>query len=95
MTEAEERLWFHLRNRKLGGYKFRRQVTITPFIVDFLCIERKLVIEADGSQHGEEVDAKRTAFLQRQGYLVIRFWNSEIFENLDGVLSGILAALQA
>ena len=95
MTEAEEKLWFHLRDRRLGSYKFRRQVTIDPYIVDFLCIEKRLVVEADGSQHGEEMDAHRTAFLERQGYRVIRFWNSDVLSNTDGVLEAIRVALES
>lgn len=94
MTDAEERLWFHLRNRRLGGHKFRRQVTIHPYIVDFLCIEKRLIVEADGSQHSENVDARRTAFLELQGYRLVRFWNSEILSNTEGVLEAIRLALE-
>ena len=94
MTEAERKLWFRLRDRRLGGHKFRRQVIIDPFIVDFLCVERKLIVEVDGSQHGDEADAKRTAFLERQGYRVIRFWNNDVLRDIEAVLAGILAAFE-
>jgi len=94
MTEAESKLWFRLRSRRLGGYKFRRQVTIDPFIVDFLCLDRRLIVEADGSQHNEEADAERTAFLERQGYRVIRFWNNQVLGDIDAVLGAILEALE-
>jgi very-short-patch-repair endonuclease len=94
MTEAEKRLWFHLRDRRLGGHKFRRQVTIDPYIVDFLCVERRLVVEADGSQHSDAVDAARTAFLTAQGYRVIRFWNNDVLARTNTVTEAILAALE-
>lgn len=94
MTEAETRLWFHLRNRRLSGFKFRRQVTIDPYIVDFLCIEKRLVVEVDGSQHGDERDAARTLALEVKGYRVIRFWNNDVLARTDQVLEAILAALE-
>jgi very-short-patch-repair endonuclease len=83
-----------LRNRQLGGNKFRRQVTIGPFIVDFACIDACLIVEIDGGQHSEERDAARTAFLQSKGYRVIRFWNNEVLENIDGVLQSILMKIE-
>jgi very-short-patch-repair endonuclease len=94
-TEAESRLWAHLRNRQLGGFKFRFQASIGPYSVDFLCAESALIIEVDGSQHNEEVDRTRTHFLEAQGHRVLRFWNNEIFENLDGVLLTIKAACES
>jgi len=93
-TEAERLLWQRLRNRQLGGNKFRRQVTIGPFIVDFACIDACLIVEIDGGQHSEERDAARTAFLQSKGYRVIRFWNNEVLENIDGVLQSILMKIE-
>jgi very-short-patch-repair endonuclease len=77
-----------LRNRKLSGHKFRRQVPIGPYVADFLCFEARLIVEADGRQHAEAAsDAKRDAWLGEQGFTVIRFWNNDIFENPEGVLS--------
>lgn len=88
-TDVERHLWSALRNRQLGGYEFRRQATIGPFIADFLCIEAMLIVELDGSQHSEVADAGRTRFLEERGYRVLRFWNNEVIENLDGVLQTI------
>ncbi|MCW5751814.1 MAG: endonuclease domain-containing protein [Alphaproteobacteria bacterium] len=95
-TEAERRLWFALRDRRLGGHKFRRQVVIGRFIADFLCPAHRLVVELDGGQHGEGAarDAARTAWLEARGYRVLRFWNNDVLENMEGVLVRILAALQ-
>jgi very-short-patch-repair endonuclease len=92
-TDVEQRLWLAVRDRRLGGFKFRRQATIGPFVVDFLCAEMRLVIELDGGQHGAVSDAGRTALLEGCGYRVIRFWNNNVLENFEGVLEGILAAL--
>jgi very-short-patch-repair endonuclease len=95
-TEAEQRLWGHLRRRQLGGFKFSRQMSAGPFVCDFLCRERGLVVELDGGQQAEQElhDSRRTAFLRRQGLTVLRFWNSDVFENL-GVLQTILIKLEA
>jgi very-short-patch-repair endonuclease len=91
-TEAEQRLWRLLRDRRLGGFKFRRQVLVGPYIVDFLCVGARLIVEADGSQHGESRrDAARDAFLAREGWMVLRFWNHEVLHNRDSVLETILA----
>ena len=94
-SDAEQLLWKHLRARQFYGYKFRRQVVIEPFIVDFVSFEAKLIIEADGGQHIEqqEYDAQRTKKLEGKGYTVIRFWNHEILANIDGVLAVIVDAL--
>jgi very-short-patch-repair endonuclease len=93
-TDAERKLWFELRDRRLGGFKFVRQEAIGPFIVDFICRERKLIIEVDGGQHAESAkDAARDADLTREGYRVMRFWNNDVLGNLEGVLETILAAL--
>ena len=95
MTDAERRLWSILRNRRLSGYKFRRQHPIGPFIADFACIGHRLIIEADGSQHDESVaDEHRTARLARQGWRVVRFWNNDILANPAGVAQAIVAALE-
>ncbi|HZT86375.1 MAG TPA: DUF559 domain-containing protein [Stellaceae bacterium] len=95
-TDAERRLWEALRDRRLAGYRFRRQHPIGGFIVDFACIKYRLVLEADGSQHAEsQADEARTASLQKGGWRVLRFWNNDIFSNKDRVLQAILAALEA
>jgi very-short-patch-repair endonuclease len=93
MTEVERVMWNALRNRQIDGFKFRRQATMGPYIVDFLCIEPRLVVELDGGQHDEQRDAGRTAFIEAQGYMVQRFWNSEIVENRAGVLEMVRALL--
>jgi very-short-patch-repair endonuclease len=96
MTHAERKLWSVLRNRQLEGAKFRRQQPIGPFVADFVCQERRLIIEADGGQHAAEAaDDRRTAFLEGKGYRVMRFWNNDILNNLDGVVQVIAAALSA
>ena len=95
MTNAERLLWQHLRNRELGGYKFRRQRPVGPYIVDFVCLEKKLVIEVDGGQHAGQVelDAKRSGYLEEKGYLVLRFWNNEVLKETESVLTVILSSL--
>ena len=87
MTDAEQRLWYHLRLRQLGRHKFRRQQLIGRYVVDFVCLERRLIVEVDGGQHDEQVarDVLRTAWLESQGFRVIRFWNTEVFSNVEGV----------
>ncbi|RZM35097.1 MAG: endonuclease domain-containing protein [Sphingomonas sp.] len=91
-TEAEDRLWYRLRSRRLGNFKFRRQVWIGPFIADFLCMDARLVVEVDGSQHIDDVayDDDRTAFLATKGFRVIRVWNNDVMQRMDGVLAAIL-----
>ncbi len=91
MTDAERRLWRQLRQRQLGGFKFRRQLPLGPYIVDFICLEARLIIELDGGQHQEQeaYDQARDEWLQRSGYRVLRFWNNEVFENMEGVLQRI------
>ena len=93
-TEAEKRLWTALRARRLGGWKWKRQVPWGPYFLDFLCLEAALVVEVDGSQHAEQAayDARRTAYLARSGLRVPRFWNSEVLANSDGVCLSILDA---
>ncbi|RKE53875.1 MULTISPECIES: DUF559 domain-containing protein [unclassified Sphingomonas] len=94
-TEAEDRLLYRLRSRRLGNFKFRRQVEVGPFIADFLCMDAMLVVEVDGSQHIDEAayDDDRTAFLATKGYRVIRVWNNDVMQRMDGVLAAILDGL--
>ncbi|OYU15505.1 MAG: hypothetical protein CFE37_05105 [Alphaproteobacteria bacterium PA4] len=96
-TDAEKRLWAALRNRRLDGHKFRRQTWIGPYVVDFVCIEAGLVIEADGGQHADAVayDERRSVWLAEEGFRVLRFWNNDVLTNTDGVLRTILGALRA
>ena len=95
-TKAEEVVWRHLRNRRLGGYKFRRQVILGSYIIDFLCLEPKLIIELDGGQHAEQqtYDKKRTLYLNKLGYKVIRFWNHDVLNKTEDILENILLAVQ-
>lgn len=90
-TEAEKRLWHYLRSRQIRGTRFNRQFPIGQFICDFVCREHRLVIELDGGQHGAagEYDQRRTRFLAAQGYRVIRFWNSDVLDNIEGVVMRI------
>ena len=88
-TDAEQRLWYLLRGRRLEGAKFLRQFPIGSFVADFACRDAHLAIELDGGQHSPDSDAPRTRILEAFGYRVIRFWNSEVFENTDGVLETI------
>ena len=96
-TDAERRLWSRLRNRQIGGVKFRRQAPIDTFVADFASVEARLVIEVDGSQHAEatEADRLRSDALASAGYLVLRFWNNEVVDNIDGVVSEIERTLAA
>jgi very-short-patch-repair endonuclease len=95
LTDAERKLWYNIRARRFQGIKFRRQVPLGPFIVDFLCDRARLVIELDGGQHGERKtsDALRTQWLESQGYSVIRYWNNEVLNNIEGVLENLSATL--
>ena len=95
MTDAEQALWHVLRSRQLEGFKFRRQHSIGRFVVDFVCLEQKLIVEVDGGQHAGQVeaDAERTAYLQDKGFRVIRFWNNEVLTEMDGVAVRLLATL--
>jgi len=96
-TEAERLIWNAVRGRRLGGFKFRRQVWVGPYIADFLCAEAKLIVEVDGSQHGatEAYDTRRDASLDEAGYRTLRFWNNDVTGNLDGVLQAILHVCEA
>ena len=92
-TDAELRLWRLLRDRRLSGFKFRRQVPVGPYIVDFLCVGAKLIVEADGSQHAESPrDKVRDAYLESQGWKVLRFWNNEVLQNREGCWRQFLRA---
>ncbi len=96
-TETEKRLWRSLRGGALLGYKFRRQQPLGVYITDFCCLERRLVVELDGSQHATQrlKDQRRTQFMEQEGFRVIRFWDNEVFENITGVLETILKHLEA
>ena len=90
-TDAEKRLWYFLHKKQLDGFRFKRQEAIGNYVADFVCPALKLVIEVDGGQHGVAVgkDAARTAWLESQGHTVIRFWNNEVMDNIEGVLATI------
>ncbi len=92
-TDAERALWFRLRDRRLNGLKFRRQVPIKSYVVDFCCESARLIVELDGGQHVERnaEDAKRTDDLEAFGFLVLRFWNNDVLRNIDAVVETILA----
>jgi very-short-patch-repair endonuclease len=96
MTDAELRLWMRLSRKQIDGHAFRRQVPIGTYVVDFVCLKRRLVIEVDGSQHAteREEDDRRTAWLESRGFRVMRFWNNEVLQNLDGVTEAIRAAMR-
>jgi very-short-patch-repair endonuclease len=98
MTMPERKLWWRLRELAPIGTHFRRQATIGPYFVDFACHTTKLVIEIDGDQHGQAAqfkrDRKRDAYLSRSGYRVLRFWNNDVRENIEGVLNVICEALE-
>ena len=93
-TDAEQRLWLHLKARRLNGLKFKRQQPIGPYIVDFVCFEYRLVIEADGGQHGDCVDQQRDAWLQSHGFTVVHFWNHHILQQTSVVLQQILNTVE-
>jgi very-short-patch-repair endonuclease len=94
-TPAEHRLWQILRAKRLAGFKFKRQLPIDGYIVDFACLKQRLIIEADGGQHAESPrDTVRDAYLEAQGFRILRFWNNDIFNNEEGVLTAVLMALE-
>src|SRR6266481_5983534 len=97
-TEAEKHLWSILRNRNLDGRKFRRQFTIDSYVVDFCCIAARLIVELDGVQHADarkRYDDVRTKELEARGFRVLRFWNSEVLQETDGVIQEISRMLNA
>ncbi|MFB9050980.1 endonuclease domain-containing protein [Sphingobium indicum] len=93
-TEPEKRLWAKLSRSQLGGYKFRRQSVIGPFIADFLCPQKALIVEVDGDTHIANSDHRRDAALTEMGYRIIRIANHDVMRNIDGVCEAILGALQ-
>jgi very-short-patch-repair endonuclease len=98
-TDAERALWRVLRSRQLGGHKFRRQQPLGPFIVDFVCLDARMVVEIDGGQHNEEediaYDQRRSQWLEKAGFRVMRFWNHEVLNQLESVSDAISNALIA
>src|SRR5262245_469235 len=96
-TDAEARLWRHLRRAPMLGSHFRRQVPIGPYVADFACMAARLIVEVDGSQHGSDQgharDQERTRWLEKEGYRVLRLWNNDITQNIEGVLETIYVAL--
>jgi adenine-specific DNA-methyltransferase len=95
MTDAEIHLWMRLRRNQMGGHYFRRQVPIGPYIVDFVSVKARLIVEVDGSQHFDAVkrDEQRTARLQARGYRLLRFWNNDVLQRTDSVLQTIRTSL--
>ena len=94
-TDAENKLWFTLRNRQFFGMKFRRQVPVGNYIADFLCFERNFIVEVDGGQHGDSTyDAKRDLWLQSEGYKVMRFSNHDVLTNMESVLATLARNLE-
>jgi very-short-patch-repair endonuclease len=96
-TDAEKLLWYHLRDRRFQGLKFRRQRPIGPYFADFACVEIGLVIELDGGQHGEQLayDARRAAVMKEHGFETLRFWDHEMLKETEAVLEKILATCAA
>ena len=93
-TLAERRLWSMLRDRRMPSFKFKRQHVIAPYIVDFACVERSLIIEADGGQHSDnESDRRRDTYLRSKGFRALHFWNNDVLENTSGVFELIYAEL--
>lgn len=97
MTKAEVLLWQQLRRWQVGGFKFRRQMPVGPYVADFACSDRKLIVEVDGATHAEDdeitYDARRTAYIEAQGWTVYRVWNNEVYENMSGVIEGLMHVL--
>jgi len=96
MTEVERFLWRQLRLRQFGGHKFRRQQPIGKYIVDFVCLEKKLIVELDGGHHLEQVayDLERDAWLEKQGFFILRFWDNEVVKEIESVKEVIMKALE-
>ena len=96
MTDAEVNLWMRLRGKQIGGYYFRRQVSMGQYIVDFVCVKAHLIVEVDGSQHlnAAEHDQVRTTWLKSRGYRVLRFWDNDVLQRQGDVLENIRVALQ-
>ena len=95
MTEAEKRIWFRLRGHRLNGTSFRRQFSTGSYIVDFVCLEARLIVEIDGGEHAESSrDKVREAWLKSQDFVVLRFWNNDVLRNTEGVMEQIARTLQ-
>ena len=96
-TDAEKVLWKHLRLRQVEGHKFRRQQPLGPYIVDFVCLDRKLIVEVDGGQHLEQSasDAKRTAWLEGRGFRLLRYWNDQVLKEPEAVTEAIWNAFKS
>src|SRR4029453_18075449 len=94
-TDAEHVLWQSLRGRQIENCKFRRQHPFADYILDFVCLERAVIVELDGGQHTAALDGERTQFLERAGFLILRFWNNDLFANTAGVLETIQQSLIA
>jgi very-short-patch-repair endonuclease len=94
-TDAEVRLWLHLRDRRLAGVKFRRQFQIGPYFADFACPERRLIVELDGGQHAERerYDNNQTAYMRRTGWCVVLYWNDDVLLRIEHVVNALIAAL--
>jgi very-short-patch-repair endonuclease len=96
MTDAERALWHLLRDRRLAGFKFRRQSPFKNYVLDFVCFDRKLVVELDGGQHsGSRSDQIRDAVLAADGFMVVRYWNNDVLRNAEGVLVDLLSRLRS
>jgi adenine-specific DNA-methyltransferase len=95
-TDAESRLWQHLQQRQLAGFRFRRQAPLGPYVADFVCQSEKLVVEVDGGEHADRIehDNRRTAWLAANGYRVLRFWNNDVLGNTESVLETILKTIE-
>jgi very-short-patch-repair endonuclease len=96
-TDAERVLWRHLRFWQIDGYKFRRQQLLGGYIVDFVCLEKRVLVEVDGGQHTQQatLDAERDRWLRAEGFIVLRFWNHDVLKNIDGVKEVIYKTLQS
>src|SRR5687768_14893877 len=96
-TDVERLLWQRLRFWQVDGHKFRRQQPLGVYIVDFVCLQKRLIIELDGGQHAQEAtyDAGRDAWLRDQGFTILRFWNNDVLKNIDGVMEMIVKSLQS
>ena len=95
MTNAEQQLWHHLRRRQVANCRFRRQHPVGPFIADFACIEKRLIIEIDGGQHNPAADSSRNAWLERHGWHLLRYWNNDVLSRTEDVLADILKVLDS
>ena len=93
-TDAEAKIWYHLRAKRMCGVKFKRQVPMGAYIVDFVAKHEHLIIEIDGGQHNEQTDKTRTTWLENQGFKVLRLWNNEVLANIEGVLETIRLSLE-